>query len=48
MSRLATQPDNDPFTQKLNIIASNMARITSQNKRLQELLNQQVHLDRLR
>lgn len=48
MSRLATQPDIDPFTQKLSIIASNMSRITSQNKRLQELLNQQTHLDRLR
>ena len=48
MSRLATQPDIDPFTQKISIIASNMSRITSQNKRLQELLNHQTHLDRLR
>jgi hypothetical protein len=48
MSRINTQPDYDPFANKLAIIASNMARINCQNKRLQELLNQQMHLDRLR
>ena len=48
MSRIITQQDTDSFSNKLSIISSNMARINSQNKRLQQLLNHQTHLDRLR
>lgn len=48
MSRQSTQPDSDPLTLRLGMISTNLARIYSQNHKLQELLQHKEQLSKLK
>ena len=48
MSRVNTQTDIDNNPLKLNMILHNMNRISSQNQKLQELLDHEEQIDKLK